>query len=84
MSRILSCLTILAVGLGLTAQAADERVARAEAVVDALAKAEFGSAVSFFDGTMKEALPPPKLRETWECVAWSGRQLQGTDRRPRR
>lgn len=42
--------------------------AMAQAFVDQLAQGEFEEAVQRFDDTMGQALPAPKLQETWEAV----------------
>ncbi len=43
-------------------------VASARAFVDLLAKKDFSKAESYFDDTMKTALPQEKLQETWNAI----------------
>jgi uncharacterized protein len=43
-------------------------VAAAQAFVDLLATRDFASAERYFDDTMKTALPPEKLQETWNTI----------------
>ncbi len=43
---------------------------QARALVDRLAHADFAAATTTFDASMKAALPPDKLRETWNVLSW--------------
>ena len=43
-------------------------VAAAQAFVDLLATRDFASAERYFDNTMQTALPPEKLKETWNTI----------------
>ena len=43
-------------------------VAKAQALVDALAKGDFKAAAKDFDATMSSALPPEKLGQTWSMI----------------
>lgn len=46
----------------------DDLTAQARALVDALAKGDFAGAAKNFDDTMRAALPPDKLQETWKAI----------------
>src|SRR5437764_223926 len=45
---------------------ASARTAKARALVEALAKKDYGKAGADFDATMKKALPESKRKEVWE------------------
>ena len=51
-------------------------VASAEAFVDLLAKKDFSSAETYFDDTMKTALPQAKLQETWNALITQAGELR--------
>jgi dienelactone hydrolase len=50
----------------LAAEKPAEMEVKAKALVEALAREDFAAAGKDFDDTMKKALPPDKLRETWK------------------
>jgi uncharacterized protein DUF3887 len=47
--------------------------ARAASLLDDVEKADFGGATSAFDAKMRTALPPPKLKESWDQLAQFGK-----------
>ena len=68
-------LMAIAIQAPLTAQSAPGDITnRGKQFVELLAKEDFAGAVARFDGTMKAAMPEPKLRETWKAIqAQAGR-----------
>ncbi len=57
-----------AISQGTTGSMPEDFVTSAKTFVDFLAKSDFGSAVGYFDTTMKTALPEEKLKEAWASV----------------
>ncbi len=70
MTKRLLLSLVLALGVSAASRAGTEvstnTVVAAGQFVRLLANREFAAAVARFDATMKQALPEPKLRETWE------------------
>lgn len=56
--------------------AAEPPARRAEAIVDALARADYAAVVQTYDAAMRAALPEAKLRATWEAVAGQAGRFQ--------
>jgi uncharacterized protein len=68
-SRVLVTMALAVSALTFAGRGAAEPAdleARAKALMDALAKEDFDAATKDFDDTMKKALPPDKLGETWK------------------
>jgi dienelactone hydrolase len=48
--------------------AAPDRTAAARSILSLLAARDFGAVVERFDATMRQAMPEPKLAETWDAL----------------